>query len=341
MDSITQASLGASVGYACWGKALGRGSLLWGAALGTLPDLDLLLYPWLDEVQQLYWHRGESHSVFFTVLGSLFLGWILWRLFWRDKMSYARACSGVFLIFSTHILIDYFTIYGTQLLAPLSRHGFAQGNLFIIDPLFTLPLLLGCALALIFHKSIGRRANTLGLVLASVYTLFSLSAQQYAKSVFASHAQLQGIEVLDAKTMATPFNTLLWRHVIRSEGGFYIGYYSLLAPSSRAIDFTFIPQNESLIEPYRHQRNVQAMDWFSQKFWIARSRGDQQMLSDIRFGEFRLPNKPPEAWTYFFSWDIHNEGDRLIRSPRGHVDRKSALKQLWMQLKDETPKQQE
>jgi hypothetical protein len=51
MDSITQASLGAAVAYASWHRQLGKPALLWGAAIGTIPDLDVLLYPFLDDIQ--------------------------------------------------------------------------------------------------------------------------------------------------------------------------------------------------------------------------------------------------------------------------------------------------
>ena len=73
MDSLTQATLGSAVAFACWHRQLGRRSLPWGAALATLPDLDVLFYPLLDETQRLYWHRGESHSIWFILLGSLLL----------------------------------------------------------------------------------------------------------------------------------------------------------------------------------------------------------------------------------------------------------------------------
>jgi inner membrane protein len=63
MDSLTQATLGAAVTHAVWHRPLGRKALGWGVALGTLPDLDIVIYPWLDQVQRLYWHRGESHSL--------------------------------------------------------------------------------------------------------------------------------------------------------------------------------------------------------------------------------------------------------------------------------------
>ena len=128
MDSLTQAALGAAVGHICWQDKLGRKALVAGALLGTLPDLDILIYPFLDEVQRLYWHRGESHSVWFMVLGSIGFGWLLTRLSATKQLSMYQAAIGAFFIFGFSIVIDLFTVYGTQLLAPLSRQGFALNN---------------------------------------------------------------------------------------------------------------------------------------------------------------------------------------------------------------------
>ena len=120
--------------------------------LGTLPDLDVLIYPFLDEVQRLYWHRGESHSVWFLLLGSIGIGWLLSRYYKAKQFEILQTATGVFLILSTHVLIDLFTVYGTQLLAPISRKGFALNNMFIIDPLFTFPLLVGTIGAYLIKK---------------------------------------------------------------------------------------------------------------------------------------------------------------------------------------------
>ncbi|NBW94975.1 MAG: metal-dependent hydrolase, partial [Bacteroidetes bacterium] len=42
MDSLTQIALGAAVGEATVGRKAGKKGALWGAALGTLPDLDVV-----------------------------------------------------------------------------------------------------------------------------------------------------------------------------------------------------------------------------------------------------------------------------------------------------------
>jgi inner membrane protein len=130
MDSLTQATLGAAVAHLCWQRTLGRKTLLWGIALGTLPDLDVLAYPWLDDVERLYWHRGESHAMWMMALAPLllapFVRWVHRRA--PTPTSFTAAFLGVMLIWTTHVLIDVFTVYGTQMLAPFSRHGFSNGK---------------------------------------------------------------------------------------------------------------------------------------------------------------------------------------------------------------------
>lgn len=90
MDSLTQIVLGASVGEAVAGKKLGNRAMVWGAIAGTIPDLDVLLNPWLDTVQQLSFHRSLTHSFLFALLMSPVLGWLLHRLY-RKRGEIGRA----------------------------------------------------------------------------------------------------------------------------------------------------------------------------------------------------------------------------------------------------------
>ena len=43
----------------------------------------------------------------------------------------------------SHPLLDWFTTYGTQLLAPFSRHRFAIDGVGIVDPFYSLTLIAG------------------------------------------------------------------------------------------------------------------------------------------------------------------------------------------------------
>ena len=80
MDSVTQAVLGAAVGEATLGRRVGAKAPLWGAALGTLPDLDVL-YPFADPVSAFTWHRGPSHSLFVLAALTPLVVWLVLKLY--------------------------------------------------------------------------------------------------------------------------------------------------------------------------------------------------------------------------------------------------------------------
>jgi inner membrane protein len=332
MDSLTQAALGACVAHSCWHRQLGRRALLFGGIAGTIPDLDIIIYPLLNNIERLYWHRGESHSILFVVTASILLS-VLLRKKTGGKMSLPRFTTGLFLIFSTHILIDYFTVYGTQILAPFSRYGFARGNMFIIDPLYTIPLIAGIITAL-FLKHKGCKAVYAGLVISSVYIIFSLASHNYADSFFKSHLKSKNINVIESITSATALNTLLWRHIARTDKGILVGYFSIIGNSrDEEITFDLVKRNEHLVELYKNQPNFEVVKWFSKGFYTAEIKNNDLIISDIRFGEFRSKiDDPPEKWEYFFSWELKKDPYKLISRSGGKRELKPFFSSLWKRI---------
>ncbi len=329
MDSLTQATLGAAVAEAGLGKSLGRKAALWGLFLGTLPDLDILVYPLLDNTAQLSWHRGLSHSLLAMLVMAPLCGYLLNKIH-QSKAPPQRASWTCFWIFFTHVLIDCFTVYGTQIFEPFSSLRVGFNNFFIIDPLFTLPLLFGTVGAVILHKNpIWRfRLNTLGLAISSVYVLWSFTAKAMIHQRFNAELQRQGIEVTRHMTHATAFNTLLWRSLSEGPDGYWIGYASLL-DSEDDVVFRFVPRKAELIAPIKETRGVQQLLWFSQDFYMARVRDGKLTFSDLRFGEFPLPGGDI---TTFFTWQLEPAGDDVsIRQTRG--DRpEGSMQKIWNRM---------
>uniref|UniRef100_UPI0025D85B24 metal-dependent hydrolase n=1 Tax=Rhodoferax sp. TaxID=50421 RepID=UPI0025D85B24 len=140
MDSLSQIALGAAVGVAIMGRrtAVWKAAA-WGAVAGTLPDLDVIIDHG-DPIRNMVLHRAETHAPFWLTLFSLPFAalvarlngeWSLWRRWWL----------AMWLVLVTHPLLDAMTIYGTQLALPFSNRPYGVGSIFIIDPLYTLPLL--------------------------------------------------------------------------------------------------------------------------------------------------------------------------------------------------------
>lgn len=124
--------------------------MLYGAVAGTLPDLDIIASPFVTDVQSFTGHRSATHSLLLLPFAAVLLAWAAFRLK-LAKLSFHRWWFVLSAILLTHPLLDLMTSYGTQIFWPLSRYPYATSSIFIIDPLFTLPLLL--ALYLLYRKT--------------------------------------------------------------------------------------------------------------------------------------------------------------------------------------------
>lgn len=144
MDPLSQGVLGASLPQAAArsGKHIAAITVV-GAIGGMVPDLDVLIRSSTDPLLFLEYHRQFSHSLFFIPIGGAITGLLLYTLFGRF-LGLSRNATLLFttLGYATHALLDACTTYGTLLLWPLANTRFAWNTVSIIDPLFTLPLLL-------------------------------------------------------------------------------------------------------------------------------------------------------------------------------------------------------
>ncbi|MCB1230273.1 MAG: metal-dependent hydrolase [Verrucomicrobiae bacterium] len=318
MDSLTQAAFGAIVGERVLGRHLGRRALAWGALVGTLPDLDILANPWLDSIDELRWHRGISHSVIGILVGALATSWVLFR--WWNRKG-ARYCPGpegppglrrialfVVLNFATHVLIDCFTVYGTQLWEPFSDRRFGLNNFFIIDPLFTLPMLVWIVAALFRREKPGRAspgwAWGCGLAITG-YLAFSFIAQATASRRFDRDLAEAGIgPVLRREISAAPFTTLIWRGLFETEDAYYISYWAV-NDSDEPLSFHRVPRRIDQLEPFIGDRVVDFVLWFSEGYLFVEPVTDtgSYVVSDLRFFEFWSTQSPSRPGT-FFRWHI-------------------------------------
>lgn len=285
MDTLSQIALGASVCVA----VMGRRTALWksaaaGAALGTLPDLDVVV-DYGDAVLNMVLHRADSHSLFYlTVLGPPLGALIACLCGHRDHWQ--RWALAAWLALFTHPLLDLMTVYGTQLLRPFSDHPYGVGSVFIIDPLYTLPLLVGLSWSLARG---GLRANALGLALSTLYLGWGALAQQQVTTLARAALQAQGIAAERLLVTPTPFNSVLWRIVAVTPTAYHEGYYSLLdaAPAGGAPEMRFerFDRGAALIERWQGHWAVQRIAGFSHGFYKMREEAGRLWLTDLRMGQ--------------------------------------------------------
>lgn len=276
MDSITQAALGAAIGEATLGKHIGKKGMLLGAAVATIPDLDVVFYLFYDKFEMLSIHRGFSHSILFSIIGSILIGLLLKRMKWTREVSFVRLWFFSWLALFTHIILDAFTTYGTQLFLPFSDFRFGWDSINVVDPVYTLPLLLGILGVLLFKK---KGLNTLGLIVSTLYLIGTLAIKNIINDRFGEDLAVHQIRYNDFLTMPVGSASFNWYGLARDNENLYLKKYSLFQENNLAFHTFKINENYlDRLSPEQKER----MTWFAKGFYSAEMNNDTILIYNLQ-----------------------------------------------------------
>ncbi|WP_144392118.1 metal-dependent hydrolase [Pleionea sediminis] len=333
MDSITQVLLGAAVGEATGGKQFGRKAALWGAVCGTLPDLDVFI-PLGDAVSDFTYHRSASHSIVLMLVVAPIISWLITRIHVTTREHYCRWTILVFLSLATHALLDSFTVYGTQIFWPISEYPMTWSTIFIIDPLYTIPLLIGVIWALISRhpKTSGYHANRVGLIVSTVYLGWTIAVKLYINTVTENSIIENKLNVDQYLTTPSAFNSLLWRIVLVDDTSYYEGYYSIF-DSTPNIQFEKYSRSTEQIRALSEHWPVKRLQWFTKNFYKVQSKESRLIITDLRMGS------EPQYVFNFVVAEEHNPHYRPVKAELVNTDmdfRRAEL--LWQRIWDDSIK---
>ncbi len=327
MDSVSQFVLGAAVGGALLGPKIGRKALLWGGVIATVPDLDVFV-PLGDPVSNFTYHRSASHSLFVLTLLTPLLAWLMQRFHRSSPVSFKAWAGVVWLILVTHVLLDCFTVYGTQIFWPFWPDPVGWGTIFIVDPLYTLPLLVAVLGGLCLREPRRlRRWSNWGLAVSSLYLAFTVGAKLHVDRVVAGSLAEQDIPYRQFMTVPSYFNTILWRTVVMTDEGYLEGFYSLTDPEPR-IGFRAYPSQPRLLAQVGDSWAAQRLAWFTKGFYRVLQEGDWITMTDLRMGQ--------EPY-YVFSFRVAvRQGEQIVaivneRHPQPGPSPR-ALSQVWERI---------
>jgi inner membrane protein len=329
MDSVTQIVLGAAVGEAVLGKKIGNKAMLLGAIAGTIPDLDILSSHFTDTVTALEIHRGFTHSIVFAVAFGLLFGWLL--SLWDKRASLKEWSWFWFLCFVTHPLLDAHTTWGTQLIWPLNLR-LAYKNIFVIDPLYTLPFLVFLILAMLQKRgSIKRRRfNNLGLIISSSYMLLTLILKGITYFKFENALKNQNIAYSELQTKPSPMNTIMWTANVETKEAFLIGDYSFF--DTKPIQFSSHLKNHEALGDLREEDKVKRLIKITQGWFTVSEREEGIYLNDLRFGIMSV-DKSVEKYAFSFKLEKKNNELIVTEEPKDRSKAKRLLSDLWERIK--------
>jgi len=332
MDSLTQIVLGAAMGEAALGKKVGNKAMLWGAIAGTIPDLDVISKLFVDNVRANELHRGFSHSILFCIIAAPLFGWLIAKLYKNKEADWKDWTKLMFLGLFTHPILDAFTTWGTQLFWPFD-YKIAINNIFVVDPLYTIPFLVFVIIAMFYKRTDPKRRkfNNIGIFISSFYLLVTLVLQLRAKANFYNNLENQHISYKDIQTRPTPLNSILWTANIETNDAFLIGYHSLLDEDDH-INFLKYPKNHQLLGKMKEDPLIARLVKLSEGWYTIEKIANKTFFNDLRFG---LMGIGENANRFVFSYELYYDQNGILQAKereRNMNDASPLLKKLFLRI---------
>lgn len=133
-------------------------------------------------------------------------------------------------------------------------------------------------------SNIGSAINLIGLAVAALYIFWGHSIKSHVHSVFKQSFQNQYGYHEKMKTSPNGPTTFLWNGYIIKQDTVYHAVYSIFDESTD-LEFSAIPRNTHLIEPFEGDRAHEALMWFSRGYYSVKETEEGEIvLYNLRFG---------------------------------------------------------
>ena len=330
MDPLTQGALGAALPQsASSSKQVGSAALL-GFLAGMAADLDVLIRSSEDPLLFLEYHRQFTHALVFIPIGGALCALVLHALLGRRRgLGFRETWLFCTLGYATHALLDACTTYGTMLLWPFSEQRFAWNTISIIDPLFTLPLLLAVVLAVRLKRP---QIARLGLLWAVCYMGLGLVQRDAAEEMGRALAAERGHAPLRLEAKPSFANILVWKVVYETNDRFHVdavraSLWPRVFPGDSVPKLDIDRDLPWLDRNSQQARDIERFRWFSNGY-IARDPIYTNRIMDIRYS--LLPNDISPLWSIELQPDAGRRDHVRYRTHRDAEANSAAT--LWQML---------
>ena len=293
MDPISQGTVGAAFAQSTANKNNIIKIGVIGFVAGLAPDLDVLIRSSTDPILFLEYHRQFTHSLFFIPFGALLVALLVFPLVKRS-MDLKTVYLASFLGYATHGLLDACTSYGTLLFWPFSNQRVTWNNISIVDPLFTIPVLILLGIAIKTRK----RLFSL-FAIGWIMFYLSLGLIQYERALSAANqlAFSRGHNP-ERLTLKPSFgNLILWKSIYQHKDSFYVDAIRTVQSSTwcsgESINiFDYQKHLPNLDQDSQQKKDIERFRWFSQDYLGYNQ--EKNLVTDIRYS--MIPNQIEPMW---------------------------------------------
>jgi len=290
MDFLTQVLLGCAIGELLLGRKYGRSAIVLGGIAGALPDADVLLNIFLNDLNDFIYHRVFTHSFVFAIFGGLLATYVTKKFKYFKKYSFKEIYLVFFTGIVTHFLLDLLTTYGTAIFYPFTRTTYALNSIFIVDLFYTISLLFFFVLGVkVKDKNKRFKFVLIGFIISCLYLFSGLLFHSIVESSVEQDFIEKGIYIDSFMVQPTVSNIINWRMIGQDEDYIYEGYKSIFALGDE-IKIDKYAKNHELREEIRSVPRIDELIVFSHGYYILAKDGDKLIYVDIRFGSIEHAN---------------------------------------------------
>tara|TARA_Y100000768_G_scaffold346837_1_gene294671 strand:+ start:1788 stop:2786 length:999 start_codon:yes stop_codon:yes gene_type:complete len=263
---------------------------------GLAPDIDVFIRSHKDPLLFLEFHRQFTHSLFFIPIGGLVCSIFFYYLFTKKfnltfKETYVYSTIG----YATHGLIDSFTTYGTQLLWPFTNERFAWNTISVIDPLFTVPVIILCLFTLIKNDKLYSYYAVIWMV---VYQIAGFVQKDRAEYIISDYALKNGHQISSIEAKPSFGNIIVWKVIYSDDMNYFVnaiklGWDHTIYPGeiikklNISNDFKWLDTNS------QQYKDLERFRWFSNNY-LGLAKNNNNLVYDIRFSA--IPNETEGLW---------------------------------------------
>ena len=293
MDPVSQASVAAVFAQ----STANRKNILFVSLIGFLaglaPDLDILIRSSTDPLLSLEYHRQFTHSLFFIPFGALIVSLLIFPLI-KKSLNFKTIYLACFLGYATHGLLDACTSFGTLLCWPFSSERVTWNNISIVDPIFTIPILIFMGIAI----KTGKRLFSF-YAIGWIILYLSIGFVQYERTFSAANqlANSRGHNPQRLTLKPSFGNLILWKSIYQHEDTFYVDAIRTVkssiwcsGESIRIFDYQVHLPN--IAKDSQQRKDIERFRWFSQGYLGFDE--EKSIVTDVRYSI--IPSQISPMW---------------------------------------------
>ncbi len=261
------------------------------------PDLDIFFRSSEDPLIFLEYHRQFTHSLIFIPVGGLVCSTFFYSVFAkRYEIDFKTVFIVSTIAYATHGLVDATTSYGTQLYWPFSNERVAFNLISVVDPLFTLPILL-----LLFFSILKRTYFLSILSVLWIFSYYSLGKyQEYRVSKLMDEIITERGHKPDNLLIKPSFaNIIVWKSIYENNNIYYVDAVKAGLEENHlggtSIEKLDIDRSFPWLDKTSQQaRDIERFRWFANGY-LSVSPANSMHIIDVRYST--LPNKVLPLWS--------------------------------------------